>query len=115
MKKICFFLLICFSFLGAKVQAKPEIQQIQTTDKPVLVLYYSPTCPYSVKVLNFLKTIHKTLPMKDVSANREYKEELKKLGGKSQVPCLIIDGKPMYESDVIINWLGENRGYLDNN
>ena len=53
--------------------------------------------------------------MKDVSANREYKEELKKLGGKSQVPCLIIDGKPMYESDVIINWLGENRGYLDNN
>jgi glutaredoxin len=31
---------------------------------------------------------------------------LLQVGGKNQVPCLFIDGAPMYESDDIIAWLG---------
>ena len=35
-------------------------------------------------------------------------QRLVELGGKAQVPCLVIDGEPMYESDDIIAWLAEN-------
>ena len=35
----------------------------------------------------------------------EYKQRLIKDGGKMQVPCLFIDGRPMYESDDIAKWL----------
>jgi len=34
--------------------------------------------------------------------------ELIKVGGKQQVPCLFIDSVPMYESDEIVAWLKEN-------
>ncbi|MBS4843870.1 MAG: glutathione S-transferase domain-containing protein, partial [Collinsella sp.] len=30
------------------------------------------------------------------------------VGGKRQVPCLFIDGKPLYESSDIIAWVQEN-------
>jgi len=36
------------------------------------------------------------------------RSELIAIGGKGQVPCLVIDGKAMYESDDIIVWLGQN-------
>ena len=35
-------------------------------------------------------------------------KELIQVGGKQQVPCLFIDGKPLYESLDIIRWLEEN-------
>jgi len=31
-------------------------------------------------------------------------DTLSSLGGKAQVPCLIINGVPLYESDDIITW-----------
>ncbi len=73
-----------------------------------LILYYKPTCPYSQKVLNFLKTRDISITLKDISQDSSLKEELIKIGGKGQVPCLIHDGKPLYESDAIIKWL-ENK------
>ncbi|MBS0650209.1 MAG: glutathione S-transferase N-terminal domain-containing protein [Verrucomicrobia bacterium] len=82
-------------------------------EKPVLVFYYSPYCGYSQKVISYLKQIHKTVPMKNVINNREAKEELRKFGGIMQVPCLLIDGKPLYESDLIIQWLSEHQEDLD--
>ncbi len=82
-------------------------------EKPVLVLYYSPSCGYSQKVVRYLKQIHKTVPMKNVINDREAKEELRKFGGIMQVPCLLIDGKPLYESDLIIQWLSEHQEDLD--
>lgn len=35
-------------------------------------------------------------------------EDLINRGGKDQVPCLFIDGKPLYESDDIIKYFKEN-------
>lgn len=49
-----------------------------------------------------------TLPMKDTRAEPRNREELIKIGGKPQVPCLVIDGKALYESDDIIQWLKDN-------
>jgi len=35
--------------------------------------------------------------------------------GKRTVPCLYIDGKPMFESADIINWLTQNSDNLEKN
>lgn len=88
-------------------------QQAISRENPHLLLYYLPWCPYSQKVLDYLKQIHRTLPMKNLQQDNKGKEELRKIGGKAQVPCLIINGKAMYESAAIIQWLSQNKSNLE--
>ncbi|MBX9923487.1 MAG: glutathione S-transferase N-terminal domain-containing protein [Rhabdochlamydiaceae bacterium] len=88
-------------------------QQAIARENPQLLLYYLPWCPYSQKVLDHLKQMHKTLPMKNLQQDNKGKEELRKIGGKAQVPCLIINGKAMYESATIIQWLSQNKSNLE--
>lgn len=76
-----------------------------TKYSPVLLLYYKPSCPFCRKVLDFLSKRNKTVPLKDISKEEGARDELQHLGGKVQVPCLFIDGKALYESDEIIDWL----------
>lgn len=97
---LCFFAICC----GV------ETATAQCSD---LQLYYSPYCYYSQKVLNYLKGIHKTVPLKDVMHDAGAKTELLRQGGKPQVPCLFIDGYPLYESDNIITWLSEHKECLE--
>ncbi len=73
-----------------------------------LTLYYSPTCPYCRKVLNFMQQNNIKIPLKNRDENPANRQELIKIGGMPQVPCLVIDGKVLYESDDIIDWLREN-------
>ncbi len=82
------------------------------THPPELELFYSPYCYYSLKVLNYLKSIDKTIPLRNVSDDPAAKEELRVKGGKMQVPCLLIEDIPLYESDLIILWLSENQECL---
>ena len=49
-----------------------------------------------------------TLTLKDINNPSSNRDELIKIGGQAQVPCLVIDGKAMYESDDIIGWLKDN-------
>jgi glutaredoxin 3 len=72
-----------------------------------LELYIRPGCPYCGKVLRFMNENKITIPLKDISDERN-RQTLVKVGGQSQVPCLFIDGKPMYESEDIINYLKKN-------
>ncbi len=83
-----------------------------SSGKQELILYYASYCPYSQKVLSYLTQIGKTLPMRSLEAHPEAREELKTLGGKAQVPCLVIDGKPLYQSDDIIAWISEHQDQL---
>lgn len=73
-----------------------------------LVLYYSPHCPYCRKVMGFMNQNGINISLKDTVGYTENKQELLRIGGKTQVPCLVIDGKALYESDDIIDWLREN-------
>lgn len=75
---------------------------------PKLLLYYKPTCPFCQKVFNFMKTKGISLPLRNVDEHLEGRKELIEIGGKAQVPCLLIDGKALYESDDIVAWLKEN-------
>ncbi|MCB1082565.1 MAG: glutaredoxin [Chlamydiia bacterium] len=74
-----------------------------------LILYYKPTCPFCQKVLDYLESIEEEIPLKNIDEDPKAREELLHLGGKTQVPCLFIDDKPLYESDDIIDWIKEKR------
>lgn len=71
------------------------------------VLYYYPTCPYCRKVFRALEKLGEErfdITKKDAT-DPATAGELVQIGGKEQVPCLVIDGKAMYESDDIIDYL----------
>ena len=72
---------------------------------PTYELYIRYTCPYCVKVLDFMEKRGIELPLRDITSDAEALQTLRRVGGKQQVPCLFIDGAPMYESDDIIAYL----------
>ena len=49
------------------------------------------------------------VPMRDTVADPSAREELVRVGGKAQVPCLFIDGEPLYESADIIAYFAAHR------
>lgn len=69
-----------------------------------LVLYEKPTCPYCQKVMAYMEEQDIACEWKNI-LEPGVRDELIAIGGKGQVPCLIIDGQPMYESDDIIMYL----------
>ncbi len=73
-----------------------------------LTLYHFAGCPYCARVLDFIKKEKLSIPLKDTHQDPKNKDELMKIGGKSQVPCLVIDGQALYESLDIIEWLKKN-------
>lgn len=74
-----------------------------------LKLYMFETCPFCKKVINEINLSgRKDIAFCDIKKNQEHHDELIRVGGKAQVPCLFIDGKPLYESDDIIEWLRKN-------
>lgn len=74
-----------------------------------LKLYYKPTCPYCVKVLNYMGENNiETIELLNVDEIDGLRAELAERGGKTQVPALDIDGKIMYESDDIVEYLKAN-------
>lgn len=76
-------------------------------------LYFKPSCPYCMKVLNFMQEErifdYNNYNITDGRAGEENKKALIEIGGKNQVPCIVVDGKAMYESDDIIAYLKENK------
>lgn len=72
------------------------------------VLYYRPTCPFCIRVTDFMRSRGIEIPLRNISIDSEAARTLVSVGGKQQVPCLFIDGKPLYESSDIIAWLDAN-------
>ncbi|HXH31440.1 MAG TPA: glutathione S-transferase N-terminal domain-containing protein [Bacteriovoracaceae bacterium] len=72
-----------------------------------LELYYFPQCPFCQIVLSAMRVtgIEAQVELKDVVDDPHNKQRLIKDTGKSTVPCLYIDGKPMHESKDIANWI----------
>ena len=63
-----------------------------------LVLYVMTGCPYCIKVKRFLADNGVTIPERNISTDPDAEQTLIAVGGKRQVPCLFIDGTPLYES-----------------
>lgn len=72
---------------------------------PSYELFIMPTCPFCLKVTSYMKSNNIDIPILDTTRDASARQRLLEVGGKTQVPCLFIDGAPMYESDDIIAYL----------
>ena len=71
-----------------------------------LDLYKFDGCPFCGRVMRAIAESGRTdITFHDIRQNADDRRFLIENGGKEQVPCLFIDGKPMYESGDIIAWL----------
>ena len=79
---------------------------------PLTKFYFKQPCPYCQKVFDYMKENFIDLPLRDINKKLEFRSELKELGGKMQVPCLIVDNQAIFESDKIIQWLKDHKSEL---
>lgn len=68
------------------------------------VLYVKSKCGLSRRSLVAVDNLHlrDRIMVLNVTQDTSAAGELKKVGGKDQAPCLVIDGKPLYESADLI-------------
>lgn len=70
-----------------------------------LVLYKYDTCPYCVRVMRAVDRLGLEVAYRDTRRDAGAREELFEKTGRTQVPCLFIDGEPLFESADIVAWL----------
>ena len=71
-----------------------------------LELYEMTYCPFCQRVRKYIQKSKRTdIEFKDIQKDKEAYQRLIQVGKIDQVPCLFIDGKPLYESMDIIAWL----------
>ena len=72
-----------------------------------LELYFHHNCAFSRNVLGAIKNMRldEVVDLHDVLSDAKEMDALVDLAGKKQVPCLVVDGKPMHESKDINRFL----------
>ena len=75
-----------------------------------LLLYKFDSCPYCRRVQRALDQLDLDVELRDTRENPEHRRELRQRTGRTQVPCLFIDGEPMFESADINAWLQRTYG-----
>lgn len=74
-----------------------------------LELFKFDSCPFCVRVQRAIQELGvEGIRMRDTRRDPGASDELRQRGGKVQVPCLFIDGKPLYESSDIVAWLRDH-------
>ncbi len=105
-------LLTLYDGMVASLEEKREGEmtaQLGSIEKLQLVLYSRSSCSYCKKVISYLKKNHKEITVKDIGKDSKAANELITIGGRQQVPCLVINGKALYESSAIIKWLRDHK------
>ena len=69
-----------------------------------LVLFNSQTCFFCHRVVRVIQALKIPIVIKDIRRDRKALKELMEIGGKRQVPCLFINGAPLYESADIVRF-----------
>lgn len=79
-----------------------------------LELYYFPACPFCVRVLKVIESlgIGEQIELKNIMQDDSARTFLLEQTGRQTVPCLFIDGEPMFESEDIVSWLSKNQSSL---
>ena len=79
-----------------------------------LELYKYDTCPYCVRVMMALRRMPEVaVDLLDVRRDRAAAERLYQTTGRTQVPCLFVDGVPLFESEDIVRWLDAYEEWRD--
>ncbi|MEQ1507304.1 MAG: glutaredoxin [Myxococcota bacterium] len=80
--------------------------QVPAPDRErALVLYKYDSCPYCVRVLRSIRELGLTVELRDTRTDPAAFRSLLDATGRTQVPCLFVDGEPLFESLDIIAWL----------
>ena len=80
---------------------------------PHLELFYYNECFFCQKVLGQLDTLKIKVDFKNIYEDQNNMDRLFSETGRRTTPCLFIDGKPMFESEDIIEWLKNNINDLE--
>ena len=80
---------------------------------PLLELYYFDSCPYCQRVMKTISQLNLKVTFLDIYENTNNMQKLMQITGKKTVPCLFIDGDPMFESLDIIAWMIKNIDRLE--
>lgn len=96
------------------VPPPPAEQKNESTNRnqdiPELILYGRSSCPYCLRVDRVIEElgVEDNITRRNTGFGTEWREDLRKRTGRTQVPCLFIDGEPMFESLDIIAWIKAN-------
>ncbi len=80
-----------------------------------LDLYYYDSCPFCQIVLNVIKENNIKVELKNIHEDGANLKKLYQDTGRRTVPCLYIDGSPLFESLDIINFLKNKINSLEKN
>lgn len=70
-----------------------------------LELFKYDSCGYCMRVMRVIDATGVSVDYRDTRGDPEAKQELWDKTGRTQVPCLFIDGVPLFESKEISHWL----------
>lgn len=75
-----------------------------------LELYYRPGCPESEKIRRFIHVngLRARIDYYDVAVDETAQYDLVTVTGTSEVPCLVINGRPLADSNDIVGWLARH-------
>lgn len=87
----------------------PQTPQLRDQQgRPLNLVWYGyNACPYCARVAMVIRELNLPIPMKDTLRDPEARREAVSIGGKTQVPLLVINGRPLYESQDIVRFLRE--------
>ena len=73
-------------------------------------LYRRWHCPYSARVRDFIdeQKLAPKIGYLELSESQASEAKLTELTGQLQVPCLVVNGRPILESEQIVQWLQAN-------
>ena len=95
------------------IEEIPKNKKLSPEDIPELVLYGRDSCPYCLRVKQEVERmgIGHHIEVRDTSFGGPWRTDLAERTGRTQVPCLFIDGVAMFESQDIIIWLDQHIPY----
>ncbi len=73
-----------------------------------LALYKFDRCPYCKHVFRTIDRLTVNVEYRDTRTAGKWRKELFAKTGRTQVPCLFVDGKPLFESSDISAFLTQN-------
>ena len=91
---------------------EPSSPDPSTSGAPQLWLYKFDSCPYCRRVQRTIDTlgISDRIEFRDTRQDPHWRDDLRSRTGRTQVPCLFIDGEAMFESADISAWLRQQYG-----
>ncbi len=77
-----------------------------------LILYKYDACPFCRRVTRKVSALHleDQIEFRDTRREPRWRADLVQRTGRTQVPCLFVDGEPMFESADINRWLQAHYG-----